>query len=54
MKILIEIPDVIAQTENELNITLKDIQNECRAEYVDGVFHELFECSVLEKESNYE
>ena len=51
MKVLIEIPDVIAHTENELNIILKDIQNECTAEYVsmNGICHELFECSV-EKE----
>ena len=48
-EIVIKIPDVIAETENEINIVLKDIQNECRAEHVDGAFHELFECSVLPK-----
>ena len=48
-EIVIKVPDVIAETENEINIVLKDIQNECIAEHVDGAFHELFECSVLPK-----
>ena len=48
--ITIYIPDVIAETENEVNIILKDIQGECKAEYIDGAFRSFFECFAEDKD----
>ena len=52
MKALIEIPDVIVETEDELNIQLRKFQDEWCCVYIsnNGVFQELFECSTQKGE----